>query len=117
MIVLRLIAIIALVIGIPSVAVAQQPAAIAQAAKPSPDQVKAAIKNSLMSVGLTRHQKMQIKSMINNYQSQTANADDATKQSAQKALLKNIYGVLTPAQQTQFKASMKQQLGTDISGS
>jgi Spy/CpxP family protein refolding chaperone len=45
--------------------------------------------------------------MVQNYKSQTANADAATKKSAQEALLKQIYGVLTPDQQTKFKASLK----------
>ncbi len=87
---------------------------IAQAAQPSPSQVKAAVKNALMSVNLTFKQKREIKSMVDNYQTQTANADDATKQADAKALIKNIYGILTPDQQTQFKASMKQSLSMDI---
>lgn len=93
---------------------AQQRAVIAQAAQPTPAQVKAAVKNALMSVGLTYRQKREIKSMTESYQAQTANADDATKQADAKALLKNIYGVLTPDQQTKFKASIKQSLAVDI---
>ncbi len=88
--------------------------AIAQAAKPTPSQVKAAVKTALASVDLTLPQKRAIKSMVQSYESQTANADDATKQAAQETLLKNIYQTLTPQQQTQFKASIKQSLGADI---
>ena len=97
-----------------SVTAQQQIQNVAQATAPSPDQVKSAVKQALMSVGLTRRQKLEVKSMVQNYESQTANADDATKQTAQKTLLKNIYGILTPAQQTQFKASIKQSLGADV---
>lgn len=117
--ILRLIALIALpamLIVAPVTAVAQQPqqSPASQAAAPSPSQVKAAVKNALMSVGLTREQKRNIAGMVRSYESQTANADDATKKDAQKTLLKNIYNSLTPAQQTQFKASIKQSLQTDI---
>jgi hypothetical protein len=85
-------------------------AVLAQAAAPSPAQLQAAVKSSLQSVGLTMQQKRQILPMVQNYKSQTENADAATKKTAQEALLKNIYGVLTPDQQTKFKASMKAQL-------
>lgn len=57
-------------------------------------------------------QKMQIKPMIEHYQSQTSGADAAQKKSAQEQLLKSIYGVMTPAQQTQFKNSLKSSLGS-----
>jgi hypothetical protein len=85
-------------------------AALAQAAAPSPAQMQAAVKSSLQSVGLTMQQKRQILPMVQNYKSSTENADAATKKTAQEALLKNIYGVLTPDQQAKFKASMKAQL-------
>jgi hypothetical protein len=93
---------------------ARQNSVIAQAAKPTPAQVKSAVKSALMSVNLTPRQKREIKSMVENYQTQTANADDATKQADAKALIKNIYGALTPDQQGQFKASIKQSLGMDV---
>jgi hypothetical protein len=86
------------------------PAGVLAQAAPSPAQMQAAVKSSLQSVGLTMAQKRQILPMVQNYKSQTENADAATKKSAQEALLKNIYGVLTPDQQTKFKASMKAQL-------
>jgi Spy/CpxP family protein refolding chaperone len=98
-----------LALTLPGVALAQQPApnsgAMAGAAM-NPQQMQAAVKTALESCNLTRQQKRQIAPMVQNYKSETANADAATKQSAQKALLKNIYGVLTPAQQSQFKASL-----------
>lgn len=104
-----------LVGALPIAAVAQQQTnTMAQPSKFTPAQVKDAVKQALMSVGLTRHQKLEIKKMVQGYEQQTANADDATKQAAQKTLLKNIYGQLTPTQQTQFKASIKQSLGTDV---
>ena len=87
---------------------------VAQATQtqPSPDEVKAAIRKGLQSANLTMDQKRQVRGMLQNYESQTAGADDATKKAAQKTLLKNIYGILTPAQQSEFKASVKQSLGT-----
>jgi len=94
--------------------IAAQSVTVAQAAQPTPDEVKAAVKNALMSVGLSMRQKREIHSMVQSYQAQTATADSATKQADAKALLKNIYGVLTPDQQTQFKASIKQSLSMDI---
>lgn len=98
----------------PSGAVAQAAApAPAAASSPTPAQVKSAVKTALMSVDLTLPQKRQIRTMVQNYEAQTANADGPTKKAAQKALLENIYGILTPAQQTQFKASIKQSLGAD----
>lgn len=105
-----------LVVGTFPIAAAaqQQSSTMAQPSKFTPDQVKSAVKNALMSVGLSRTQKRSIAKMVQGYESQTASADDATKKSAQEALLKNIYGELTPAQQTQFKASIKQSLGADI---
>jgi hypothetical protein len=92
----------------------QQTNTMAQPAKFTPDQVKSAVKQALMSVGLTMQQKRSIRGMVQGYEQQTANADDATKQAAQKTLLKNIYGQLTPDQQTKFKASIKQSLGADV---
>jgi hypothetical protein len=53
--------------------------------------------------------------MLEQYQQQTANADAATKKSAQQQLLKNIYGVMTPDQQAKFKASLKSSLGSGAS--
>lgn len=91
-----------------------QAAAPAAASSPTPAQVKSAVKTALMSVDLTLPQKRQIRTMVQNYESQTANADAATKKTAQKTLLESIYGILTPAQQTQFKASIKQSLGADM---
>ena len=100
---------------VPVTGVAQQQTnTTTQPAKPTPDQVKSAVKQALMSVGLTMPQKRQIRQMVQSYDQQTANADDATKQAAQKTLLQNIYGQLTPTQQTQFKASIKQSLGVDM---
>jgi Spy/CpxP family protein refolding chaperone len=100
----RLIACLALplVLAAPAAALAQQ-----SSGAPNPAAVQSAVKNALQSVNLTPHQKMQIAPMVQNYKSQTANADAATKKSAQEALLKQIYGVLTPDQQTKFKASLK----------
>jgi arylsulfatase len=66
-----------------------------------------AVKSSLQSVNLTPRQKLEIKPMVQNYQTQTVNATPDQKKAAGKTLLENIYGVLTPAQQTQFKVSMK----------
>ena len=98
----------------PLTVTASQNVIIAQAAQPTPDQVKTAVKNALMSCNLTMRQKREIKPMVQSFQQQTANADDATKKTAAKALMKDIYGVLTPEQQTQFKASIKQSLSMDI---
>ncbi|MBV8372185.1 MAG: hypothetical protein JOY69_02905 [Candidatus Eremiobacteraeota bacterium] len=98
-------------------AASAQPAAtvtVAQATSANPQQVQAAVKKALESANLTVRQKLQIKPMVEEYQSQTANADAATKKSAQEALLKKIYGVLTPAQQTQFKASLKASLSSSM---
>lgn len=99
---------------VPLAVSAQQHVIIAQTAQPTPDQVKAAVKNALMSAGLTRRQKREVESMVQNYKTQTANADQATKQADAKALLQNIYGSLNPDQQQKFKASIKQSLGMDI---
>jgi ABC-type transporter MlaC component len=113
----RITALIALPLTLilsPAAALAQSQAPAAQAAAPSPSQVKAAVKDALMSVGLTGKEKREIRSLVRNYESQTANADDATKKQAQESLLKNIYNSLTPTQQTQFKASIKKSLQTDI---
>jgi hypothetical protein len=88
-----------------------QAATIAQANTPSQAEVQAAVKKALESVDLTMHQMRQIRPMVANYKSQTANADAATKKAAKETLLEGIYGVLTPAQQVQFKASLKQSLG------
>lgn len=99
----------------PAAAVAQQQTnTMAQPAKFTPAQVKDAVKQALMSVNLSMAQKREIRKMVQSYEQQTANADDATKQAAQKALLQNIYAQLSPSQQTQFKASIKQSLGVDM---
>ena len=96
---------VALALALPGAAVAQLAGAMSSAANPSA--VAAAVKSALQSVNLTPKQTMQIKPMVQGYQSQTAGADAATKKSAQEALIKNIYGVLTPDQQAKFKASLK----------
>jgi Spy/CpxP family protein refolding chaperone len=102
-----------LVFALPVAAQAQQRSImVAQATAPTSSDMKAAVKKALQSVNLTHEQKRQIAPMIKNYESQTANADPATTEAAKKSLMKNIYGVLTPSQQTQFKASMKQSLGS-----
>ena len=99
----------------PATAAAQQQTnTVAAPSNVTPAQVKSAVKQALMSVNLTMEQKRSIRKMVQGYEQQTAGADDATKKSAQKALLKNIYGELSPAQQSQFKASIKQSLGADI---
>jgi t-SNARE complex subunit (syntaxin) len=108
------IAISVLALFTPAIVAAQQHLLVAQAAQPTPEQVKAAVKNALMSVNLTLRQKREIKSMVDNYKTETANVDEATKQADAKSLLKNIYDVLTPDQQTQFKASIKQSLAMDV---
>jgi Spy/CpxP family protein refolding chaperone len=109
--ILRLIAAVALSAAVvaPAGAVAAQSSAatVAQASNMSPAQVQAAVKTALQASDLTLHQKMQIKPMVQQYQQQTANADAATKKSAQEQLLKSIYGVMTPDQQAKFKASLK----------
>ncbi|MBV8068213.1 MAG: hypothetical protein JO113_09590 [Candidatus Eremiobacteraeota bacterium] len=89
----------------PSVGFAQQ----------SPSQVQTAVRNALQAAQLTPQQKLKIKPMLEHYQQQTANADAATKKSAQEQLLKNIYGVMTPDQQAKFKASLKSSLGSGAS--
>jgi len=96
---------------------AAAPAGGGMASKVSPEQMQTAVKSSLKSVNLTMRQKMQIKPMIENYQSQTAGADAATKKSAQENLLKGIYGILTPPQQAQFKSSMKASLASAMMSS
>ncbi|HEY2474450.1 MAG TPA: hypothetical protein VGI19_06570 [Candidatus Cybelea sp.] len=86
-------------------------AALAQA-HASPSQVQSAVKGAIQAADLSPRQKMQIKPMVQQYQQQTANADEATKKSAKEQLLKGIYGVMTPDQQTKFKASLKSSLGS-----
>jgi len=100
---------------VPIAVSAQQHAiTVAQSASPSPAEVKAAVKQALVNVDLTLAQKRQVKGMVQNYESQTASADSATKKAAGKTLVKNIYGILTPSQQATFKASLKQSLAADI---
>jgi len=89
----------------PSLAFAQQ----------SPSQVQTAVRNAVQAAQLTPQQKLKIRPMLEQYQQQTANADAATKKSAQQQLLKNIYGVMTPDQQAKFKASLKSSLGSGAS--
>jgi Spy/CpxP family protein refolding chaperone len=101
-----------LALAFPGAGMAHQSGAMSAQASPSPAQMQTAVKNALQSVNLTTRQKLQIKPMIENYQSQTANASAAQKKSAQEALLKNIYGILTPQQQTQFKASLKSSMAS-----
>jgi hypothetical protein len=91
-----------------------QGSAPAQTTTPTQAEVQAAVKKALQSVDLTMPQMRQIRPMIANYKSQTANADAATKKAAKEKLLEGIYGVLTPAQQAQFKASLKQSLGGSL---
>jgi Spy/CpxP family protein refolding chaperone len=98
---------ISLSLAIPAAASASPAVVVAQASTMTQTEAKDAVKTALKSVDLTPHQKLQIKPMIQNYEAQSANADPATKQAEQKALIKQIYGVLTPAQQVQFKASLK----------
>jgi Spy/CpxP family protein refolding chaperone len=116
--ILRLVAGLALSIAVAApgaVFAAQSATMYAQASSMSPAQVQAAVKSALQSVNLTPRQKLQIKPMVEEYQSQTAGADAATKKSAQEALIKKIYGILTPDQQTKFKASLKASMGAAAS--
>lgn len=87
---------------------------VAQASTADPSKVQAAVKTALQSANLTMRQKMQIKPMLQQYQTQTAGASAAQKKSAQEQLLKSIYGIMTPAQQTQFKNSLKSSLGSSM---
>jgi hypothetical protein len=104
---------LACTVAAPSIALAQSSATmLVQASTPSSSQVQAAVKSALQSVNLTREQKMKIVPMVKQYQQQTANADAATQKSAKEQLLKGIYGVMTPDQQTKFKASLKSSLGS-----
>jgi Spy/CpxP family protein refolding chaperone len=113
--ILRLIAVLGLPLSLtlPVNALAAPTAmTVAQVSEANPQQLKTAVANALKEANLTPHQKMQIRPMIQNYQSETANADAAQKKTAQEKLLKGIYGVLTPAQQTTVKNSLKSQLGS-----
>jgi hypothetical protein len=104
---------LAAAVAAPNVALAQSSGTmLAQTSAPSPSQVQAAVKSAVQAAGLTRQQKMKIMPMVQQYQQQTANADEATKKSAKEQLLKGIYGVMTPDQQTKFKASLKSSLGS-----
>jgi Spy/CpxP family protein refolding chaperone len=98
-----------LLLALPAVAPAQQSgtSAGASAGAMSPEQMQGAVKSALKSVNLTPRQKLQIKPMIQTYQTQTAGADAATTKAAKEQLLKGIYGVLTPQQQSEFQASLK----------
>ncbi|MFY9738699.1 MAG: hypothetical protein WAK11_06555 [Candidatus Cybelea sp.] len=113
--ILRLIAVLAIPLSLafPLGALAQPTATIvAQMGTTDPSKVQAAVRAALQSANLTLRQKMEIKPMVAQYQSQTAGADAAQKKLAQEKLLKGIYGVMTPAQQTQFKSSLKSSLGS-----
>lgn len=103
-----------LAMALPGVALAQQSGmtSAAAASTPSPAQMQAAVKSGLQAAEPNLRQKKQIKSLVDNYQSQTANASEATKKTARENLLKGIYGVLTPDQQTKFKAAVKASLGS-----
>jgi hypothetical protein len=105
----RLIAGLALplALAVPGAVLAQSGA---MASSSNPAAVQSAVKSALQSVNLTPQQKLKIAPMIQNYKTQTAGADAATKKTAQENLLKNIYGVMTPDQQTKFKASLKSSL-------
>jgi hypothetical protein len=96
---------LACAVMMPSIAFAQQ----------SPSQVQTAVRNAIQAAQLTPQQKLKIRPMFQQYQQQTANADAATKKSAQEQLLKGIYGVMTPDQQAKFKASLKSSLGSGAS--
>ncbi len=98
----------ALAIACPTVAMAQAPTASPAMAMtpPTSDMVKTALKATHPSL----HQMREMKPMVETYKSQTANADPATKQAAQKSLMQGIMGVLTPAQQTTFKQSLMTQM-------
>ncbi len=87
-------------------------APIVASAQQSSAQVQTAVRNALQAADLTMRQKMQIKPMVQQYQTDTANADAAQKKTAQEALMKKIYGVLTPDQQAKFKASLKASMGS-----
>lgn len=104
---------VALALALPGVAGAQQASGMSSAMNPSA--VQAAVKSALQSVNLTPRQKLEIAPMVQEYHSQTAGADAATKKSAQEALLKKIYGVLTPDQQAKFKASLKASMASSTS--
>ncbi len=84
---------------------------VAQTGTTNPAKVQAAVKTAVQSADLSMRQKMQIKPMVQQYQTQTTNADAAEKKAAQEQLIKGIYGVMTPAQQSQFKSSLKSSLG------
>ncbi len=86
----------------------------AQAATSSQEQqkVQSSVKKALKSTHPTTQQKEEILGFLSNYEAQTQNANPEQMQAAKKTLLESIYNVLTPAQQTQFKASLKQSLGS-----
>jgi hypothetical protein len=99
---------IAFAVAGPGIAAARSPLMVAQAASSmNPQQIQTAVKTALESAHLTLRQKLKVKPVVDDYKSQTAGADAATKKMAQEALLKKIYGVLTPDQQTRFKASLR----------
>ena len=90
----------------PAVALAQAPASSMAMTPPTSTMVK----NALKATNPSLSQMRKIAPMVENYKSQTANMAPADKQAASKTLLKNVMGVLTPAQQTTFKQSLSQQM-------
>jgi hypothetical protein len=77
----------------------------------SPAQVEAALKTALAGANLTGKQKIDIEDLLKRYEAKSAGADPATVRDAQRSLAQGLSGVLTPAQQTAVKASLKQSLG------
>lgn len=88
------------------------PAAAQTTAAHTPAQVKAALQQALAGANLTGKQKLQVHAIVQNYDQQTAGADAAATQAAQKNLVRSINGILTPAQQAEVKASLQQSLGS-----
>jgi PBP1b-binding outer membrane lipoprotein LpoB len=78
------------------------PAATAGMAKPTSDQVKAALKATNPSM----RQLRKLKPMIETYKSESAGADDATKSAATKELFGGMKTVLSPEQMQTFKQSL-----------
>jgi DNA replication protein DnaD len=98
---------------VPATAMAAQPRIeLAQAATPSPAQVKEAVKQALASAKPTLRQQRDIRKLVSNYDAQTANADPTTKRSATRTLIEQIGAVLTPSQKAAFQASLKRSLAS-----
>jgi Spy/CpxP family protein refolding chaperone len=98
----------------PAAAATAAPATAAPAMSSSHANMQAAVKKGIEDAQLTPRQKMQIAPMVKKYQTDTANATASQKTAAQKTLLKNIYGVMTPDQQAKFKASVKSSMGSSM---